>query len=60
VLRSSPFQQDAQTPVVANVPVEDRWLLIYRNLGEVASEPHLIDPHLPIIGKTIEGAVGRC
>jgi hypothetical protein len=59
VLRSPHFEQVARIKVVANVPTEDTMLLIYRNMGDVARGPHLVDLNLPIIGKTVEGAVGR-
>ncbi len=36
-------------PVVAND----------RNTGNAAQGPHLVDLHLPIIGRTAEGTVGR-
>jgi hypothetical protein len=45
--------------VVANVPTEDRTLVIYRNLGKVAPGPHIVDLRLPIIGRRVEGALGR-
>ena len=59
MLRSPRYLQVAQIPVVANVPTEDRTLVIYRNIGDVARGPHMVDLHLPIIGKSIEGVVGR-
>ena len=59
VLRSSHFQQVAEIPVVANVDVEDKRLRIYRNLGNVATGPHTVDLNLPIIGKRVQGEIGR-
>ena len=59
VLRSAHFQEVARIPVVANLPTEDHTLLIYRNMGNVAQGPHIVDLQLPIIGKQVEGAVGR-
>jgi hypothetical protein len=59
VLRSAHFQEVARIPVVANLPTEDHTLLIYRNMGHVAQGPHIVDLQLPIIGKQVEGAVGR-
>jgi hypothetical protein len=59
VLRSPHFQEVAHIPVVANVPTEDQTLSIYRNLGHIAPGPHIVDLHLPIIGRQVEGAVGR-
>jgi len=59
VLRSPHFRQVGAIEVTANVPVEDRTLLIYRNEGTIAAGPHRVDVHLPIIGRTLEGTVGR-
>jgi 4-amino-4-deoxy-L-arabinose transferase-like glycosyltransferase len=59
VLHSPRFREVARIPVVANVPTEDQTLLIYRNLGNIAQGPHIVDLQLPIIGKQVEGAVGR-
>jgi len=59
VLQSQHFRQVAEIPVVGNPQEEDRKLLIYRNLGEVVQGPRLVDLHLPIIGRSVEGTVGR-
>jgi hypothetical protein len=59
VLRSPHFQEVARIPVVANVPTEDHTLVIYRNQGNVAAGPHIVDLQLPIIGRQVEGVVGR-
>ncbi len=59
VLRSAHFQEVARIPVVANVRTEDRMLLIYRNRGDVAPGPHVVDLQLPIIGRQVEGTIGR-
>lgn len=59
ILRSDHFKQVAEIPVVANVPVEDGKLLIYRNTRDISSGPHMVDLHLPIIGQTVKGSVGR-
>ena len=59
LLRSPHFQEVARIPVIANVNVEDRALVIYRNQGKVAPGPHIVDLQLPIIGRQVEGAVGR-
>jgi len=59
VLRSPHFQVEEHIPVVSNVPTEDRNLTIYRNLGDVSSGPHMVDLHLPIIGETVKGTVGK-
>jgi hypothetical protein len=59
VLRSSHFQQVAQIPVVSNVFTEDRNLTIYRNADDVSSGPHMVDLHLPIIGETVKGTIGK-
>jgi hypothetical protein len=59
LLRSPHFQEVARIPVVANVNVEDRTLVIYRNRGNVSPGPHIVDLQLPIIGRQVEGAVGR-
>jgi hypothetical protein len=45
--------------VVANVPTEDTNLRIYRNLDPITSGPHTVDLHLPIIGETVKGTIGR-
>ena len=59
VLQSPHFQEVARIPVVANVPTEDRTIVIYRNMGKVAPGPHMVDLHLPIIGRQVEGEIGR-
>jgi hypothetical protein len=59
VLRSSHFQQVAQIPVVSNVFTEDKNLTIYRNADDVSSGPHMVDLHLPIIGETVKGTIGK-
>jgi hypothetical protein len=59
VLRSAHFAEAAQIPVVANVPTEDTNLRIYRNLDPITSGPHTVDLHLPIIGETVKGTIGR-
>jgi hypothetical protein len=59
VLRSSHFQQVAQIPVVSNVFTEDKYLTIYRNADDVSSGPHMVDLHLPIIGETVKGTIGK-
>jgi len=59
VLRSPHFQQVARIPIVANVPTEDRTLLIYRNTVAVAQGSRNIDLNLPIIGRKVEGVIGR-
>jgi hypothetical protein len=58
-LRSPHFQVEEHIPVVSNVPTEDQNLTIYRNLGDVSSGPHMVDLHLPIIGETVKGTVGK-
>jgi hypothetical protein len=58
-LQSQHFRQVAEIPVLGSPREEDRKLLIYRNLGEVAQGPHQVDLHLPIIGRSVEGTVGR-
>lgn len=59
VLRSPHFAEVARIPVVANVPTEDKVLVIYRNNDPIASGPHLVDLNLPIIGESVKGTVGR-
>ena len=59
VLRSAHFTEAARIPVIANVPTEDRMLVIYRNNDPIASGPHLVDLNLPIIGESVKGTVGR-
>ncbi|HTI78812.1 MAG TPA: glycosyltransferase family 39 protein [Acetobacteraceae bacterium] len=59
VLRSPHFQAVDRIPVVANVPTEDQSLTIYRNVDEVSPGPHMVDLHLPIIGETVTGTVGK-
>ncbi len=58
VLRSDHFIEVARIPVVANVPVEDQELRIYRNQHEIAptTTPLVVD--LPIIGRSVEGETG--
>ena len=59
VLRSAHFAEAARIPVIANVPTEDKTLVIYRNLDPIASGPHPVDLDLPIIGETVKGTVGH-
>ena len=58
-LRSQHFTEAARIPVIANVPVVDKTLVIYRNNDPISSGPHLVDLNLPIIGETVKGAVGH-
>jgi hypothetical protein len=46
-------------PVVAIVPTEYRSLTSYHNMDDVSPGPHMVDLHLPIIGETIKGTVGK-
>jgi Dolichyl-phosphate-mannose-protein mannosyltransferase len=59
VVQSEHFKEVARIPVVANVPTEDHTIIIYRNMGNVAPGPHIVDLQLPIIGRQVKGAVGR-
>jgi hypothetical protein len=59
VLRSPHFQAVNHISVVANVPTEDQSLTIYRNMDDISPGPHTVDLHLPIIGETVEGTVGK-
>ncbi|WP_291299248.1 glycosyltransferase family 39 protein [Elioraea sp.] len=59
VLDGPGFEEVARIPVRANVPVEDEELRLYRIVGEVRPRPVTITIDLPIIGRQIEGAVGR-
>ncbi len=59
VLRSPHFQAVEHIPVVTNVPTEDQNLTIYRNMDDFSSGPHMVDLHLPIIGETVKGTVGK-
>lgn len=38
---------------------EDKNLTIYRNSDDVSSGPHMVDLHLPIIGETVKGTIGK-
>ena len=59
VLRSPHFQAVAHIPIVSNVFTEDKSLTIYRNTDDVSSGPHMVDLHLPIIGATVQGTIGK-
>jgi hypothetical protein len=59
VLDSSAFQEVAQWPVQANVPVEDKQIRIYRSLLPPAPPGSRITIGLPIIGASVSGAVGK-
>jgi hypothetical protein len=59
VVQSAHFKEVARFAVVANVPTEDQTIIIYRNMGNVAPGPHIVDLQLPIIGRQVQGAVGR-
>lgn len=53
-LRSGRFEEVARIAVVANLPVEDRELRIYRNKTPIAAGRKKLRIDLPIIGRTIE------
>lgn len=59
VLRSQHFQAVDHIRVVANVPTQDQNLTIYRNMGDISPGPHMVDLHLPIIGETVKGILGK-
>lgn len=58
-LRSPRFEVVKRIPVTSNVPTEDRELVIYRNLGPVATGPIHLQLELPIIKRSVEGTVGE-
>ena len=58
VLRSDHFVEVARIPVIANVPVEDRELRIYRNQHKVTPTANPLVLDLPIIGRSVEGETG--
>lgn len=58
VLQSRFFKEVARIKTVANYPASDRELVIYRNLGPLAKGPVNLELELPIINRSISGAVG--
>jgi hypothetical protein len=59
VLDSASFREVARLPVRANVPVEDKQIRIYRSLLPPAPPGAHITIGLPIIGRSLSGAVGK-
>jgi hypothetical protein len=59
VLDGPGFEELGRIPVVTNMPQEDRELRLYRIVGEVRPRPANMAIDLPIIGRRIEGEVGR-
>ncbi len=57
VLASDRFEEVGRIAVAANVPTEDRELVIYRNRGPVAEGGARISIDLPIIGRSVEGTL---
>lgn len=55
VLDGPEFEEIGRIPVVANVPVEDHELRLYRLRGEIRPRPRRSTIDLPIINRTIEG-----
>jgi len=55
VLKSQHFAVAARIPVTANLPVPDKLLVIYRNLGRVNPHPAPLEVDLPIIGRKVSG-----
>jgi len=55
VLDGPGFEEVGRIPVVANLPVEDTELRLYRIRGEVKPRPPNFAIDLPIIGRRIEG-----
>ena len=58
VLRSDHFEEVKRIAILANVPTEDTELRIYKNRHPVDNNAAL-SINLPIIGRSIEGQVGR-
>lgn len=52
------FERVASIPIVSNPTVEDRELVIYKNLGEVR-EGGQIQLDLPIIGRSVQGTLHK-
>jgi len=59
VLRSPRFEVVKRIFITSNVLTEDRELVIYRNLGPVATGPIHLQLELPIIKRSVEGTVGE-
>ncbi|MDE2184013.1 MAG: glycosyltransferase family 39 protein [Alphaproteobacteria bacterium] len=59
VLRSRHFAEVARIPVTSNIPVPDRVLHIYRNLGPLNPHPGSLVLDLAIIGQKVSGSVGK-
>ena len=59
VLRSNRFDVVKRITIRSNLPTEDREVVIYRNLGPVATGPIHLQLDLPIIKHSVEGTVGQ-
>lgn len=59
VLDGPSFEMVGRIAVSGNVPTEDRELRIYRARGEVKSGRRDLRIDLPIVGRSIEGRIGR-
>jgi 4-amino-4-deoxy-L-arabinose transferase-like glycosyltransferase len=58
VLESPRFEEIRRFELQSNFSAPDTELVVYRNLGEVASGPIRITNDLPIIGREIQGTIG--
>jgi hypothetical protein len=58
VLHSSQFKLVSTIPVKSNVPIQERRLEIYQNLGPLNPRRERIQMEVPLAGMVIEGDVG--
>ncbi|MET0104959.1 MAG: glycosyltransferase family 39 protein [Sedimenticola sp.] len=59
VLKSSQFEEVRRFKMRSNYNAQEKELVVYRNLGEVATGPVRITNELPIIGRKIQGTLGN-
>ena len=59
VLHSDQFEEVRRFDMHANYPAQEKELVVYRNLGDVAEGPHDIVIDLPIIDRQISGSTRK-
>jgi 4-amino-4-deoxy-L-arabinose transferase-like glycosyltransferase len=59
VLESPKFEEVRRFEMRSNYKSQETELVVYRNVGDVASGPIRITHELPIIGRKIQGTIGK-